>query len=1009
MNRRIAVAGLCLALSALSCESVLRVIKTKETARAAALFADRRPFEARMSGSTRWAPCARVQQPYAFACQESPIPLATIDAAADLMRQVRTASRDAEAVWSRGLINLVSGAADSAALHMAVGDLESAIAHRDDPARRSDLAVALLALGQSEADPSLPIAALEQIERAWQLDSSSTIIAFNRALVLEKLHLATTASAAWADAAARERAADWQEEARRRSTLIRHALDSASRTDANSADSTMLHDAQRARELVLDSLAGVWATALVQGRHDVAARAARRAATIGDRLAAQSGDSTVLHVSRDFTDRNTALARRIADWSAGTRLYREQEFTEATPWLSRASRAFRANGESALADWSDLLLAAVDMVQSKFGDAVVRAGRIVAVAHGRHDIALEARATWLRALALARQGDVDAAARDYRRAASLFERIGEWANYSSMRAQLGDVLFFSGDESAALSARYDALSKLRPREHAALRAGLLLELARQLAQTGFRAAGLAVLREAVAASAYSTRPADRPEALVRLANAEAADGRLAAAAAHLDSAAVRIPALDATLRPRLEMEAVSARASILLASQPARAKAALDSAEAYYVRARIRIGRPPLLERRARVALMLHDTASARRDLDSLIAITESYRERRHTPESRDLAAARRASYQMLAELAMARQDTAEAFAIAERAHGASGGGPLRVGDDRVLVSSFVLPRETLLWTVSPNGAHLTRVPIGADSLDRIVRRTNALLRAGTTGAEWDSATRRLHRLLIAPVLPALAGRARLVVVPDGPLASLPFGALQDDSGRYLIDRMPVVYASSAHGASRVSRRALSTVAIVGNPDFDPSLFAGLKPLRGASREARDVAGVYPRSSFVGDAKATKSNVMKLLAAADVFHFAGHTRLVDRVPDRSHLVLARGGTAFEANSLSAAEVAKMNLRGVSLAILSSCGTTQPRALAGGGESSIARAFLDAGTGAVISTHWPADDEDTADLMVMLHRRLAAGDEPAEALRQSQLAASRSKPPRAWAAFRYEER
>jgi tetratricopeptide (TPR) repeat protein/CHAT domain-containing protein len=57
--------------------------------------------------------------------------------------------------------------------------------------------------------------------------------------------------------------------------------------------------------------------------------------------------------------------------------------------------------------------------------------------------------------------------------------------------------------------------------------------------------------------------------------------------------------------------------------------------------------------------------------------------------------------------------------------------------------------------------------------------------------------SRRFHRLLIQPVEGAIAGKDELVVVPGGTLGYLPFEALRDSSGTYLVEKRRVRYAQS--------------------------------------------------------------------------------------------------------------------------------------------------------------------------------------------------------------------
>src|SRR5258708_12760810 len=64
----------------------------------------------------------------------------------------------------------------------------------------------------------------------------------------------------------------------------------------------------------------------------------------------------------------------------------------------------------------------------------------------------------------------------------------------------------------------------------------------------------------------------------------------------------------------------------------------------------------------------------------------------------------------------------------------------------------------------------------------------------------WRAPLRRLHAKLIAPVEATglLAGKSRLVLVPHAELQYLPFAALLDTTGRFLVHRSPLRPTPSA-------------------------------------------------------------------------------------------------------------------------------------------------------------------------------------------------------------------
>jgi CHAT domain-containing protein len=95
--------------------------------------------------------------------------------------------------------------------------------------------------------------------------------------------------------------------------------------------------------------------------------------------------------------------------------------------------------------------------------------------------------------------------------------------------------------------------------------------------------------------------------------------------------------------------------------------------------------------------------------------------------------------------------------------------------------------------------------------------------------------------------------------------------------------------------------------------------------------------------------------------------------------------------------LDSRTIARLQLRSTRVAVLAACNSS-----AGGGPRertiSVARAFLAAGVPSVIGSLWNLPDREGAVLMIALHRAMAAGMTPADALREAQLLALRGSDP-----------
>ena len=128
---------------------------------------------------------------------------------------------------------------------------------------------------------------------------------------------------------------------------------------------------------------------------------------------------------------------------------------------------------------------------------------------------------------------------------------------------------------------------------------------------------------------------------------------------------------------------------------------------------------------------------------------------------------------------------------------------------------------------------------------------------------------------------------------------------------------------------------------------------------------------------------------MTAMASADTVHIAAHGRLRTDNPMLSSLVMADGPlTIYDLERLDAT---------ARLVILPACRSGQPSVHAGDEVMGLAQALLAMGSQTVVATVVPVPDAATRSLMVDLHRRLATGARPADALAAAQCAVGTDDP------------
>lgn len=304
------------------------------------------------------------------------------------------------------------------------------------------------------------------------------------------------------------------------------------------------------------------------------------------------------------------------------------------------------------------------------------------------------------------------------------------------------------------------------------------------------------------------------------------------------------------------------------------------------------------------------------------------------------------------------------------------------------------------------------RIPVMSADVERLVTQVRRSVGDPSDEASSRLASERLYQLLI-PQSSDLEIKGNVVLIPDKWLHYVPFAALSDArTNRFLVQDHELSYAPStallfeslARRSERGISRQASRVLAIGNPRFDAGVFP-LANLPASEREARETAAVYQNGSTLIGPEATDVSLEAIAPTVDVLHFAGHAVVRTDAPQMSHLVLAPDDGSEGA--VFSSEIARWHLGRMKLVVLSGCSTSSGRISATEGASSLARAFFAAGVPAVIASLWAIDDEKTADFFVAFHRRLAAGEPAATALRNTQLEwIAHTESASTWAAFQF---
>lgn len=350
------------------------------------------------------------------------------------------------------------------------------------------------------------------------------------------------------------------------------------------------------------------------------------------------------------------------------------------------------------------------------------------------------------------------------------------------------------------------------------------------------------------------------------------------------------------------------------------------------------------------------------------------------------------------------------------------------LGSKTAVIEYLVGQDHTRAFVITADGLHAhtetVSLPIGAEDLDRRV--TSFADSLAQRSLDYVEGARALYASLLQPLEAALGGRKTLCIIPDGMLWRLPFEALIDRRGRFVVETRSTFYAPSLSVLAEATKPrhrapAPETLLAVGNPTVGAATemkirrvyrSADFGPLREAEEEVRDLRSLYGarHSRLLVGAEATEGRVKSAMEKYRVLHFATHSILDEQNPLYSQVVFAQSGDPDEDGLLDASEIMELDLR-ADLAVLSSCETARGRVAAGEGIIGFTWALFVGGCPSSVVSQWKVDSASTHRLMVEFHRHLLAAKgaprSTSDSLRAAKLALlrhSRWRHPFYWSAF-----
>ena len=848
-----------------------------------------------------------------------------------------------------------------------------------DAAVWSDLGAAQFTAALQLETPSLLPEALASTDRALSIDARNAVALFNRALIVERLGLIDQARAAWDRYLAVDASSSWAREARAHlNALPRTDSDLLFRRElpriAQNADAVVRRWREQSRAWGEAEFLGRW------GAGDEQALGIAR--SLGASLMQQSGESlladAVAAIDRANPATRAMLAEAHATYRRGRVAYGRMLPSVAEPDLRRAASLFAKAG-SPMARMARYYAANTRFDQND--PAGSRAELEALLGEQRQSYhASGALIRWQLSLCHTADGDSDGALPLLIDAASALRRLDERNNLGFVESLLADTYAGMGRPEESWNARirsFNALSRDGRGDR------LLVNLASAVAaerRAGNRDAALSLLaleretargaKDEIVLFDNLTRGAVLCTELGDFDQARSLIAEAAAIAPHITDPAVR-----ALQMANLQL----ARGAVAVHDDPRAALGDLADARAAYERMGQRALEIDSRLLRARAALALGDTNEAAREVEGGIDLLERFRVALSGNSfARGVLDPGDELYEQAIRLSLDRGDVAKAFGYAElarvRLHGAL---KLPIEElqarlaavDATVVEMSVLPNETVVFTLDRSGLAAVRQTVSREKIAQLAQRND-----GPSAAA-------LYDLLI----PRRLGRT-LIIVPDPILDAVPFAALYDSrSQQHLVEQVRIVRAESVAslGKPRIRTTPSRVVSV--------SLPAGrLATLSDSGGEVAAIAAAYASGVQLQSSDSTFPAFVAAARDADVVHVSGHTQDDGNGGTAALDFAGAGGEAPQ--RVAWRTIASAALPRNQVVVLAACDSLRLPRFVASRAPSLGGAFLEAGAGQVIGTLEPIGDREARELFQAIHRRLAAGAAPADAVRDVQLQA-----------------
>ena len=342
------------------------------------------------------------------------------------------------------------------------------------------------------------------------------------------------------------------------------------------------------------------------------------------------------------------------------------------------------------------------------------------------------------------------------------------------------------------------------------------------------------------------------------------------------------------------------------------------------------------------------------------------------------------------------------------------------------IVEYSIIDSENLyIWVIKDTGEiyfdSVDLKPLLEDynSLEQLAKDTCEIIERGSF-YEFKHLLQELYQYLIQPIASLFPSdpNASVIFIPQGNLFLVPFPALQDINGKFLIEQYTILTAPSIQvlELTHKQRQRIGTidelpllsknVLVVGNPIMPIEPYSQpskqLNPLPYAEEEAKQIASFFNTKALLAK-NATKVDIVQQMPKVGLIHLATHGLLNNIGESGIPGAIALAPSGNDHGLLSSDEILDLDLN-AELVVLSACNSGRGT-ITGDGVIGLSRCLFLAGVPSLIVSLWEVQDSSTKLLMTEFYRNLQNGMNKAQSLRKAMLTTMEQySHPVNWAAF-----